>query len=304
MRVLVAGATGVIGRQLVPLLQAAGHEVSALVRHIDRAPSGTEPAVADALDREATADAVSRARPDIVVHQLTALPRETKPRRVRKQMEPTNRLRREGTRNLVAAADGRPIVAQSIAFAYEPGGNRIKDEGAPLDLHAPASFREAVEAIADHEGQITDAGGVVLRYGHLYGPGTVYARDGHTAAMVRRRAYPIVGDGDGIFSFVHARDAAEATVAALELNGPRILNIVDDEPAPVRDWLPEYARLLGARPPWHAPVWLARLLAGEFGVQGLTAQRGASNARARAELGWQPSHASWRDGFAAELAGG
>jgi nucleoside-diphosphate-sugar epimerase len=302
MRVLVAGATGVIGRQLVPLLQSAGHEVSALARDPAKAPEGVEVVEGDALDPSSVARAVEAGRPEAIVHQLTALPAMSNPRRLRAQLKSTNRLRTEGTANLVEAAGGRPIVAQSVAFAYAPRGDRVVDEDTPLNLDCPRQFREGVAAIAAHEQQITGASGVVLRYGWLYGPGTAYARDGAYAALVRRRGFPIAGDGGGVFSFVHVRDAAEATVAALELQGPRTLNIVDDHPAPIREWLPEYARLLGAKPPRHVPLWLMRLAAGPLGVESMTEQRGASNARARAALGWEPAYPDWRGGFAEELA--
>jgi nucleoside-diphosphate-sugar epimerase len=224
---------------------------------------------------------------------------------MRAQLAPTNRLRTEGTANLIAAAEaagaGR-IVAQSVAFAYAPRGDRVVDENAPLNLEAPAQFRGAVEAIAEHERLVTEAGGVVLRYGFVYGPGTGYAADGATAEMVRRRLFPIPGDGGAMFSFVHVRDAAEAAVAALQLEGPATFNVVDDHPAALSEWLPEYARLLGAKPPRRVPAWLMRLAGGPVALEGTTRQRGASNARARAQLHWQPRHAGWREGFAEELA--
>jgi nucleoside-diphosphate-sugar epimerase len=305
MRVLVAGATGVIGRQLVPLLEAAGHDVAALTRDPAKAPAGVEAIACDALDRDSTVAAVRAAGPDAIVDELTALPASVNPRRMRAQLAPTNRLRTEGTANLIAAAQaagvGR-IVAQSVAFAYAPRGDRVVDEDAPLNLEAPAQFRDAVEAIAEHERLVTEAGGVVLRYGFFYGPGTTYAADGATAQMVRRRQFPIPGDGGAMFSFVHVRDAAEATVAALGVQGPATFNVVDDQPVPLREWLPEYARLLGAKPPRRVPAWLARLVGGPMALEGTTQQRGASNALARARLGWQPHHADWRGGFAEDLA--
>jgi nucleoside-diphosphate-sugar epimerase len=250
--------------------------------------------------------AVVAAGPDALVHELTSLPGALRPRAMRKQLAPTARLREEGTANLLAGAAeagvGR-IVAQSIAFAYAPRGPMVVDEDAPLWTDARREFAPTGAAVASLERQVTAAGGVVLRYGWFYGPGTSFARDGASAEMVRRRGFPIIGSGAGLYSFVHIRDAAEATVAALSIDGPAVLNVVDDDPAPVRDWLPEYARLLGAKPPRTAPAWLARMLAGGHAVAVMEGQRGASNARARERLGWAPAHPSWREGFAAELGG-
>src|SRR4051794_5413860 len=305
MRVFLAGATGVIGRELVPLLQGAGHEVSALVRDPARAPGGVQALRGDLLDRASVIEAVREAQPDAIVHQATAAPNANNPRRMRAAIEPTNRLRTEGTANLTAAADAagvRKFVAQSVAFAYAPAGPRVVDEAAPLHLDAPRQLRSVIEAVADLERQVLGAGGVALRYGWFYGRGTSFARDGDTARMVRRRALPIPGDGGGIWSFVHPRDAAAATVAALDVDGPRVFNIVDDHPAPLSEWLPEYARLLGAKPPRSVPVWLVRLTGGPIAAEGMTQARGASNARARAELHWEPRYSSWLSGFAEELA--
>jgi nucleoside-diphosphate-sugar epimerase len=305
MRVFVAGATGAIGRQLVPLLQSAGHEVSALVRDPARAPSGVQALRGDCLDRASVMDAVLEAQPDAIVHEATALPGVVNPRRMSAQVEPTSRLRTEGTANLLDAADAAGVsrfVAQSIAFAYASHGPRVVDEDAPLNLDGPSEARPVIEAVAQLERQVLGAAGVVLRYGWFYGPGTSFARDGATAEMVRKRAFPIAGSGEGMWSFIHVHDAAEATVAALAVEGPRVYNVVDDHPAPLREWLPEYARLLGARRPRRVPLWLTRLIAGPVAAEGMTQQRGASNARARAELRWAPRHADWRGGFAEELA--
>jgi nucleoside-diphosphate-sugar epimerase len=306
MRVFLAGATGALGRQLVPLLQSAGHEVSALVRDPERAPAGVQAFHGDALDRASVMDAVLAAQPEAVMHQATALSAGTSnPRRMAAATAPTSRLRTEGTANLLAAADAAGVsrfIAQSIAFAYAPRGPRVLDEDAPLNLDGPRQMRPVVAAVAELERQVLDASGVVLRYGWLYGPGTAFARDGETATMVRRRAYPLGGDGEGIWSFVHVRDAAEAAIAALDFEGSRVFNVVDDHPAPLREWLPEFARLLGAPPPRRVPLWMLRLAAGQVAAEGVTQQRGASNARARAELGWSPRHADWRSGFAEELA--
>ena len=305
MRVFVAGANGTIGRQLVPLLQSAGHEVSALVRDPARAPAGVQVVHGDALDRASVLDAMVAAQPEAVIHQATAAPVSTNPRRMKSQLAPTSRLRTQGTANLLAAASAvgaTRFVAQSVAFAYAPAGPRVVDEDAPLNTDAPGQMRAVVRAVAELERQVIEASGVVLRYGWFYGPGTTFARDGEYARMISRRMFPIAGNGEARWSFVHVRDAAEATVAALAADGPRIFNIVDDHPAPVREWVPECARLLGARTPRHVPLWLVRMTAGPVGVASMTEQRGASNARARAELVWEPRHPDWRSGFAEELA--
>jgi nucleoside-diphosphate-sugar epimerase len=304
MRVFVAGATGVIGRALVPLLVEAGHDVVGLARSVGRAAEverlGAEAALGDALDRDSMLAAVAGARPDAVVHQLTAIPASIEPRQFDRQFMATNALRVEGTRNLLAGAaeaGAERVVAQSIAFAYEPEGGAVKDEDAPLWRDPPAKFTAALESILSLEGQVLDAGGTVLRYGMFYGPGTAYAPDGGTAALVLKRRFPIVGDGGGVFSFISVADAARATVLALERDVRGALNVVDDEPAPVREWLPVLAEAIGAPPPRRVPAWIARLAAGSFGVQWLTEMRGASNERAKRELGWQPDRASWREGF-------
>jgi 2-alkyl-3-oxoalkanoate reductase len=306
MRVFVAGAGGAIGRPLVPLLLAAGHEVTGTTRSPQRAEAiraaGATPAVVDALDADSLRDAVTQARADVVVHQLTSLPRRFNPRKS-DLYAPTNRIRREGTRNLIAAAQaagaGR-LVCQSIAFAYAPGRQpEVKDEDAPLALGAPRPFGEGVRAVDEMERAVLEAdglAGLVLRYGWFYGPGTYYADDGSMAADVRRRRFPIVGSGAGLFSFVHVDDAAAATVAAVERGAPGAYNVVDDEPAALRDWLPVYAEAIGAPPQRRVPVWLARLVAGKVAAA-VNVQPGASNAKAKRELGWEPRWRSWRDGF-------
>jgi nucleoside-diphosphate-sugar epimerase len=304
VRVFLAGATGAIGRLLVPHLLEGGHEVVGLARSAERAVEverlGAEPAVADALDREAVVAAVAGARPDAVVHQLTAIPHAVDPRKFHRQFATTNALRIEGTRNLLAgaaAAGADRFVAQSIAFAYAPEGGPVKDEDAPLWRDPPAKFAPALQAVGELERQVLEAGGTVLRYGHFYGPGTSYAPDGHAAKLVRTRRFPIVGDGGGVFSFISVADAARATRLAIERDVGGVLNVADDEPAPVREWLPAYAEALGAPPPRRVPAWLGRLAAGSFGVQWLTVLRGASNERAKRELGWQPEQPTWREGF-------
>jgi nucleoside-diphosphate-sugar epimerase len=310
MRVFVAGASGAIGRPLIPKLIAAGHEVTGMTRSEESAErmrsAGAAAVVADVFDEQRVRAAVAEARPEAVVHQLTALPDLINPRSRRTYAE-TNRLRTEGTRILIDAAQAagaRRMVAQSIAFAYAPTGERVKSEDAPLAVGGGGAFVEAVGAVAELERRVTEATGlegVVLRYGFFYGPGTHYAREGSQARMVRRRLVPIVGGGDGTFSFIHLDDAADATVATLERGAAGIYNVVDDEPAPMRDWLPVYAEALGAGRPRRMPVWLTRLVGGREGVAFATQLRGASNAKAKRELGWQPRHASWRQGFAESL---
>ena len=302
MRVFVAGGSGAIGRRLIPMLIEAGHEVTAMTRSEGSAEAiratGALTAVVDVYDAEALTEAVRAARPDAVIHQLTALPHRVEPRK-RGLYDATNRLRTEGTRNLLAAArdaGARRFVCQSIAFAYPAGGDRVKDEDAPLALDAPEPFGTAVRAVKEMEDAVLEAGGIVLRFGWFYGPGTFYGKGGSAEADVRRRRFPVIGRGDGIFSFIHVGDAASATVAALEHDGPAVFNVVDDEPAPMRDWLPAYAEAIGAKPPRRVPVWLAKLLAGGM-VAAMAALPGATNARAKERLGWRPRWASWRQGF-------
>ena len=306
MRVFVAGASGAIGRPLVGQLIEAGHEVAAMTRSPMRASdlekAGAQAVVCDALLAEPVADAVSEAQPEVVVHQLTALPDRFEPRR-KDLYEETNRLRTVGTGNLLAAAaavGARRFICQSIAFGYEPSGGAVKDEGDPLFSEAAEPFGSAIGAVEEMERVVLDAEGIeglVLRYGWFYGPGTYFGKDGSIASDVRRRRYPIVGEGTGLFSFVHVDDAVAATVAALEHGAPGIYNVVSDEPAPMREWLPHYAEALGAKPPRRVPRWLARLLAGRMVAEMSIELRGASNAKARRELGWQPMWASWQEGF-------
>ncbi len=307
MRVFLAGAGGAIGRPLVPLLVAAGHEVTGTTRSPERAEAiraaGAAPVVVDALDAPALTEAVGQAAPEVVVHELTALPERFDPRKL-DMYEPTNRIRSEGTRNLLEAAraaGARRFVCQSIAFAYAPRERpEILDEDAPLNLTAPPPFSESVRVVDAMERAVLDADGLeglVLRYGWFYGPGTYYAEDGSTAHEVRRRRFPVVGSGVGLFSFVHIDDAAAATVAAVERGAPGVYNVVDDEPAAMRDWLPVYAAAIGAPKPRRVPVWLARLVVGKIARE-TNLQAGASNAKAKGELGWEPRWRSWREGFA------
>ncbi len=307
MKVFVAGASGVIGRRLVPMLVEAGHEVTGMTRHRDRADAirerGAAGVVCDAFDAPALTEAVVAARPEVVVHELTDIPKAIDFRRYAEVMAGNDRVRTEGTRNLVAAAGkagARRIVAQSIAFGYEPVGGPVKDEDDPLYLEAPDPLAPSMRALADLERQVLQAGGlqgVVLRYGLFYGPGTSYAADGDAAARVRRHRFPVVGSGSAVYSFVHVDDAASATVAAAERGAPGVYNVVDDEPAEISEWLPRYAEALGAKAPGSVPLWLARIAGGGRMVLLMEHLRGASNAKARAELGWEPRYRSWRDGF-------
>ena len=305
MRVLVAGASGVIGNQVVPVLTGAGHEVVGLARQpvAGRSIAGIEVVAADALDRAAVAKAIAYAQPDAVVHLLTAIPPRTNPRRLAADFALTNRLRTEGTRNLLDAAreaGATRIITQGLAYAYQPGEGPA-DEDAPLWTDGPAQFRPVVAALAEHERLTREAGGVVLRFGHLYGPGSMFARGGSFAADVAAGKVPLVGGGHAVFSFTHARDAATAVLAALDKDVTGALNVVDDEPAPLHQWLPEYARMLAAPMPKTAPAWLARLAVGSWGVAYLNELRGAQNSRARLMLDWRPGYVSWRDGLATGL---
>ena len=291
-------------RQLVQ----AGHEVSGTTRSESRAglirEDGGDPVVVDALDRGALLSAVAGARPDAVVHQLTLIPSEINPRKMAEQFEVTDRLRTEGTHNLVdaaRAAGARRVIAQSIAFVYRMDGrpDEVKTESDPLmGDDAPQSVRGIAAAVAEMERTVLDAGGIVLRYGYFYGPGTSYAAsDGATAQRVRKRGFPIVGDGAGVFPFIHVDDAAAATVAALERGEPGVYNVVDDEPAPLREWMPVYAEAVGAKPPRRVPKLAARIAAGKMAAEGATKMRGVSNEKAKRELGWEPRYPSWRQGF-------
>jgi nucleoside-diphosphate-sugar epimerase len=306
LRVFVAGASGAIGRPLVRALLAAGHQVTGMTRREERVAelraAGATAVVCDALDPEALRDEVVLAAPEVVVHELTALPEKLDPREPG-VYDATNRVRREGTANLVAAAHAAGatrMVAQSVAFLYEPEGDWVKGEEASPMRRAAGAFATALEGIMDLERQVLGAEGIdglVLRYGFFYGPGTSYRRDGYQAQEVRRRRFPVVGRGNGMFSFVHVDDAAAATVAAVEGGSPGVYNVVDDEPARLRDWLPVFADAVGAPRPWRIPTFIARLAAGKAVATMATQLRGASNAKAKAELGWAPAHPTWRDGF-------
>jgi nucleoside-diphosphate-sugar epimerase len=307
MRVFVAGATGVIGRQLVPQLMEAGHSVVGSTRSSGKAEwlveAGATPAVLDPLDRAQVMTAVMRAEPDAVVHELTALRGQANLRKFDGSFAETNVLRTRGLDILLEAAraaGATRFLAQSYTgWPNAREGGPVKTEDDPLDPHPPKAMRESLAAIRYLEATVTAAeglDGLALRYGSLYGPGTSMAEE--YAALIRRRKFPVVGDGAAVWSFIHVADAAAATVAALDHGGPGVYNIVDDEPATVAEWLPELAAMLGAKPPRHVPTWVGRLATGEVGVAMMTQSRGSSNAKARRELGWEPAHPSWRSGFA------
>jgi nucleoside-diphosphate-sugar epimerase len=307
MRVFVAGASGAIGTPLVRQLIERGHEVVGTSRSPESAERvramGAEPVVLDLLDARAVRKAVLEAHPDAIVHQATALANARFSRNLDRTFAETNRLRTEGTDALLAAAREAGVqrfVAQSFAsMRYAREGAWVKTEEDPLDSAPVAGTRETNAAMRYLDEVVTAAGGVALRYGGFYG-----ADNDGMVEPVRKRQFPIVGSGDGVSSFIHLDDAAAATVLALEQGATGIYNIVDDEPAPIHDWLPLMAETLGADPPRHFPRWLARLFAGEAGVMMGTEARGASNAKAKRELGWTPRFASWREGFRAAYGHG
>jgi nucleoside-diphosphate-sugar epimerase len=307
MKIFVAGATGAIGKQLVPLLVDAGYQVVGTTTSAGKADDlhalGAEPVVLDLLDAAAVDRAVSEAAPDVVVHEATALaPVAGSLRKFDEGFAVTNRLRTEGTDNLLAAAravGARKFVAQSYAgWPYAREGAAVKDEEAALDESPVDNAKETIAAIRHLEERVVTAGGIVLRYGGFYGPGTSLAVGAaELVEAVRKRMFPVVGNGAGMASFIHIEDAARATVAAIERGEPGIYNIVDDDPAPVSEWLPYLADAVGAKPPRHVPLWLGRLMAGETLATMMTEGRGASNAKAKRELGWQLRYPSWREGF-------
>jgi 2-alkyl-3-oxoalkanoate reductase len=302
MRVFVAGATGAIGARLGPQLIERGHEVIGTSRSPQKADllraQGAQPVVLDVLDARAVRDAVAAARPEAIVHQATALAGLSGFKHFDRTFAPTNRLRTQGTDALLAAAREAGVgrfVAQSYAgWPYARNGGPVKTEQDPIDPTPVPTMRETLAAIRHLEQAVVDAGGVALRYGGFYG-----SPDDAQLELVRKRRFPIVGDGGGVWSFVHLDDAATATALALENGAAGIYNIVDDEPAPVREWLPALAAAIGAKPPRRIPRWLARLVAGEAGVALMTDARGASNAKAKGELGWALRYPSWRQGFRA-----
>jgi 2-alkyl-3-oxoalkanoate reductase len=307
MRVLVVGATGVIGRQLVPQLIAAGDEVSATTRSpakvAELRAAGANAYVVDGLDATAVGAAVAKAEPEVIVHEMTAIPAKLSLRKFDEAFAPTNALRTAGVDHLLAAATAqgvRRVVVQS--YAGWPGGRSgaaVKTESDPLDPDPPVAQRASMAAIRHLESAVTSAPveGVALRYGSLYGPG---ASD-IMVSMLTRRQVPIIGNGAGIWSFLHVTDAAGATVAAVHCGSPGIYNIVDDDPAPVAEWLPVLARAAGAPAPFHVPAWLGRLAGGSAAVSMMTQIRGSANGKAKRELGWKLVWPSWRLGFATGL---
>jgi 2-alkyl-3-oxoalkanoate reductase len=310
MKVFVAGGTGAIGIQLVPQLVAKGHQVVATTRSAKGAEEverlGGEPAVADGLDEQAMTEAVRRAQPEVVIHEMTALAGKPDFRHFDRWFATTNQLRTNGTDYLIRAAQqvrARRVIVQSYSgWPNIREGGKVKDETDPLDPDPPKWQRESMAAFRHLERVVPAAEGlegVVLRYGGLYGPDTgVTSSD--AAELFRKRQFPVVGDGAGMWSFVHTADAASATVAALDRGAPGVYNVVDDDPAQASEWIPYLAEVLGAKPPRRVPVWLGRILAGEVLVSMMTRTRGSSNAKAKRELGWELRYPSWREGFAAE----
>ena len=313
MKIFVAGATGALGRPLVAQLVKNGHEVTGMTRSESKQDLlrelGARPVVADALDPDAVARAVAEAEPDVIVHQLTAIG-AFNPRRMERDFAATNRLRTEGTDHLLAA--GRAVgvkrfVAQSFApWPYARTGGMVKSEDDPLDTTPPAQVRTTLETIKYLERAVTGADwteGIALRYGGFYGPGTSVGLNplGEQVEMIRARKLPLVGKGTAVFSFIHIEDAAAATVEASEHGKRGVYNVVDDDPAPVSEWLPALANALGAKPPRRVPLLLARIAGGEAAAIMMTELRGASNTKAKRELGWQPRYPSWREGFARGL---
>lgn len=306
MRVFVMGATGALGRFLVPGLVAAGHEVTATTRTPGKTgqlrEAGAKPVVVDGLDREAVMTAVGDAAPEVIVHEMTALGGLKSLRNPDKAFAVTNELRTKGTDNLLAAAaraGTRRVIAQGYAGPGPdmPSAKRLRTEADPRDLRPIGSAAQAMAAMAYVEKAVPLEAreGIVLRYGGFYGPHTGDAM----LAMVRKRQVPVIGGGKGIWSFIEITDAAAATLAAVDRGAPGVYNVVDDEPAPVEEWLPYLAQVMGAKPPMRLPAWLGRILAGEFVVGQMTGSHGFSNEKARKELGWEPRYASWREGFRA-----
>jgi 2-alkyl-3-oxoalkanoate reductase len=301
MRVMVVGASGAIGTRLLPQLTGRGHEVIGTFRSPGRAERvralGARPVALDLLDPGAAARAVLETQPEAIIHQATALASVRFSRSLDRSFAPTNRLRTEGTDALLAAARQagvHRIIAQSFApYRYIREGGMVKTEDDPLDPRPPAMMRETTAAMNHLDQAVTEAGGIALRYGGFYGAPDVMTK------AIRKRQYPMVGDGSGVMPFIHLDDAAAATVLALDHQGPAIYNIVDDEPAPMREWLPALADALGAKPPRRVPSWLAGLIAGQGMVTMAAESRGACNAKAKEELGWTLRYPSWRQGFTA-----
>ena len=312
-RVFVAGASGAVGRRLVPLLVEHGHRVTAMTRSRDKLEllrsAGAEPVLCDVFDKPQLERTLQEAHPEVVISQLTDLPREgIKPRKLSDYYARNDRVRREGTANLLAAAQSAGaarFIGQSIAFWYEPSGPAVKDEDDPLWRSAPAPIGPAVEALEHSEQAVLGAeasDGVVLRYGTFYGPGTWHSPDGDIGRQMRKRQYPIIGLGEGRTSFIHIDDAAAACVAFVDRGSPGVYNVADDEPATANEWMPAFAAAIGAKPPRRVPRWLARLIAGKAIIEWTTTARGASNEKLKRELGWQAKYPSWREGFSKGLS--
>jgi nucleoside-diphosphate-sugar epimerase len=307
MKVFLAGATGAIGRRLVPQLVEAGHQVTAMTRTKEKLGElyelGAEPVLCDVFDAGRLGSAIARAEPEAVINQLTDLPQTLNPRKLAEYYAANNRVRREGTANLLDAARGAGIgrfLVQGSAYWYAQSGGPVKTEEAPLYVEAPAPIGPAVRTIKEVEDAVLSADGMeglVLRYGMFYGPGTWYTKDGDIGRQVSKRRYPIIGHGEGTYSFIHVDDAASATVAALDRARPGVYNVVDDDPATAAEWMPVYAEALGAKRPPRVPAFLARLIAGDAIVEWSLGLRGASNERIKDELGWRPHYESWRQGF-------
>lgn len=310
MRVFVAGAAGAIGRRLVPQLVARGYQVTASTRSADKVQLlrglGADPVVVDGLDAAAVRQAVAHAEPDAIVHQMTALASKPDMKHFDRWFAVTNELRTTGTENMLSAANATGVerfVAQSYTnWTNARTGGPVKDENDPLDPQPAKAQQQAIAAIRFVEETVSSAPlqGVVLRYGNFYGPGASESM----VELVRKRQMPIVGDGGGIWSWIHLDDASAATVAALERGKRGVYNVVDDEPAKVSEWLPFLAEVVGAKAPMRVPAWLARLAVGEAGVQWMTEARGSSNSKAKRELDWQPAWSSWREGFRHGLTSG
>jgi nucleoside-diphosphate-sugar epimerase len=308
MKIFLAGATGAVGKRLVPVLVASGHHLVATTRSVEKAKrlrsAGAEAVVVDGLDRDAVITAVKVARPDVIVHQMTALTSMRSLKKFDDEFALTNRLRTEGTEYLLEAARAagtKKLIVQSYTgWPSIREGSRVKTEDDPLDPKPPKAMSRTLDAIRRLESLVavaSDINGIILRYGSFYGPGTSIAPGGEIVEAVRQRKFPIVGDGGGVWSFVHMDDVANATLAAIERGMPGVYNIVDDEPAEVSVWLPDLAQAVGAKPPRHVPAWLGRLVIGDAGISMMTQIRGASNAKAKQGLAWQPTYATWRDGF-------
>ena len=308
MRVFVAGGGGAIGRRLIPLLRADGHDVTVSTRSNEKLPAireqGANAVTMDGLDRESVLKAVVASRPEVIIHQMTAIDPSFNLKKFDDEFAVTNRLRTEGTRHLLAAAaeaGTRLFVAQSYSgWPIERQGGRVKTEVDPFDPNPPRSMARSLAAIRELEGMISanrTIDGIALRYGGFYGPGTSLSKDGASTQMVRQRKFPVVGSGAGVWSFIHIDDAARATCAAIRRPVPGVYNIVDDEPAEVREWLPYLAEAIGAPRPFRLPAWLARPLIGEAGISMMEQIRGSSNAKAKQTFDWAPVWSTWREGF-------